>query len=184
MFRKETFVQHSLLYNKEFEPSEDYDLWTRLILIGKGYNFKIPLLNYRVHYKQISQTKAELQIRNTNKIRANYIEKLFGFHSPDSNPLDIKDNNQGIIELMNQLFIKIEYWKSLESINRKKEIFDQKSFSTSIQVINDRLLFQFLLSKKKYSIWKRLSIIKNCFKIMSLLGFVFSSKIMARFIIP
>lgn len=59
MFRKEAFAD--LNYNREFEPAEDYDLWTRLVFKGKLMNIDQVLLNYRVHPNQISNYKNEVQ---------------------------------------------------------------------------------------------------------------------------
>ncbi len=59
MFRKEAFAD--LNYNREFEPAEDYDLWTRLVFKGKLMNSDEVLLQYRVHSNQISNYKNEVQ---------------------------------------------------------------------------------------------------------------------------
>lgn len=56
---KKTFKKH--IYNPLREPAEDYDLFTRLIKVGKLANLKEVLLYYRVHDKQISNSKKEKQ---------------------------------------------------------------------------------------------------------------------------
>lgn len=61
MFRKEFFVNNNLCYNKDFETSEDYELWTRLIAIGKVGNLSEVLLHYRIHEQQVSTHRVYVQ---------------------------------------------------------------------------------------------------------------------------
>lgn len=55
MMRKQFLDEFSVVYNVSKEPAEDYDLWVRLILIGKLYNIQEVLLNYRIHSFSVSQ---------------------------------------------------------------------------------------------------------------------------------
>ena len=48
-------------YRKFYETAEDYDLFLRLSEIGDLDNLEIPLIEYRIHPTQISNTKSELQ---------------------------------------------------------------------------------------------------------------------------
>ena len=52
-------------YNESKIPSEDYDLWTRIVRVGKTANLKEPLLFYRTHAKSISKLKNEDQIKQS-----------------------------------------------------------------------------------------------------------------------
>ena len=53
--------RHGLRYDTEFEESEDYDLWSRLLAVEEGDNVADPLVLYRVHPEQASQRRRELQ---------------------------------------------------------------------------------------------------------------------------
>jgi glycosyltransferase involved in cell wall biosynthesis len=50
-----------LRYDPSFLESEDYDLWARLLGYGDGANLSEPLVLYRVHPAQASQSRRELQ---------------------------------------------------------------------------------------------------------------------------
>ena len=52
---------HGLRYDAEFEESEDYELWARLLEVADGDNLPAPLVLYRVHASQASQRRRELQ---------------------------------------------------------------------------------------------------------------------------
>ncbi|HET7899144.1 MAG TPA: glycosyltransferase, partial [Flavisolibacter sp.] len=54
MFKKDFFEANHLCYNRDFESAEDYELWTRLIAIGKLANLPDVLLHYRMHEQQVS----------------------------------------------------------------------------------------------------------------------------------
>lgn len=61
MMRKSALDQLPFVYNAEREPAEDYDLWTRLLLIGNLYNLQEVLLQYRIHDSQVSSKRNEKQ---------------------------------------------------------------------------------------------------------------------------
>jgi len=48
-------------YRSAFPPAEDYDLWLRLMDVGKFANLSRALLDYRIHPKQVSFTAVEQQ---------------------------------------------------------------------------------------------------------------------------
>jgi len=48
-------------YDPSFLESEDYDLWARVLASGDGANLSEPLVLYRVHGRQASQARRELQ---------------------------------------------------------------------------------------------------------------------------
>ncbi len=52
---------HGLRYDVDFEESEDYELWARLLEVADGDNLPRPLVLYRVHASQASQRRRELQ---------------------------------------------------------------------------------------------------------------------------
>lgn len=49
------------LYDKKYEPAEDYDLWTRLAFQGELANLEEVLLLYRVHDNQVSNERKTTQ---------------------------------------------------------------------------------------------------------------------------
>lgn len=63
MGRKEMFLEN--MYDKNFEPAEDYELWTRLAAKEELANLDEVLLFYRVHKNQISNTQANIQFEKT-----------------------------------------------------------------------------------------------------------------------
>lgn len=60
MFRKSIVVRAGL-YDPRKIPSEDYDLWARVLRISMLANLKTPLLKYRQHPNSVSRIRTESQ---------------------------------------------------------------------------------------------------------------------------
>ena len=58
---RELLDRHGLRYDPEFEESEDYDLWARVLAVASGENLTEPLVLRRVHAAQASRRRGELQ---------------------------------------------------------------------------------------------------------------------------
>ena len=58
---RELLERERLRYDPRFLESEDYDLWTRVLELGTGTNETEPLVLYRVHPGQASQSRRDLQ---------------------------------------------------------------------------------------------------------------------------
>ena len=77
--RRNVLIQHQLRYNPIYEPTEDYDLWTRILEIGKIENLPGSLLLYRKHSQQESITKYNRLIEVSNQIRKEQLNKILSF---------------------------------------------------------------------------------------------------------
>ena len=58
---REHLERHGLRYDPSFLESEDYDLWARVLAAADGANLPEALVLYRVHSRQASQARRELQ---------------------------------------------------------------------------------------------------------------------------
>lgn len=61
MMRKQILDELPVVYDALKEPAEDYDLWVRLLSLGKLHNLQEALLNYRMYAAQVSHKRAEEQ---------------------------------------------------------------------------------------------------------------------------
>lgn len=69
MLRNNMIVANNIIYDQQMEPAEDYDLWVRLLLIGKLHNLQQCLLCYRVHDSQVSSTRNKQQVQVAKNVR-------------------------------------------------------------------------------------------------------------------
>lgn len=76
MMKVTALKQLKEVYREDYLLSEDYDLWSRLIYIGKGINIPKYLLNYRIHDKQMSQVHQVQKYLTVQKIQNNLLAQL------------------------------------------------------------------------------------------------------------
>jgi glycosyltransferase involved in cell wall biosynthesis len=76
MIRTSFLRENNLQYNKLLEPSEDYDLWVRMIKKGRFYNIPRVLLMHRLHDSQTSETRRSEQEIKANTIRCVHLSSL------------------------------------------------------------------------------------------------------------
>ncbi|RTY96453.1 glycosyltransferase, partial [Flavobacterium bomense] len=64
MIRKKVLDQYSIQYDTSKEPAEDYDMWVRILSLGKLHNLQEVLLEYRLSSNQVSRKRADEQKKN------------------------------------------------------------------------------------------------------------------------
>ncbi len=168
MFRKKVFENHK--YDRNFEPAEDFNLWTRLIFEFNFYNIQKPLLNYRKHDMNVSKQRAQIQ-------KEKFLESLYNFYSTineDKSEVDLKIFKNfylntsfttadflKIYELYNSLlnYKKINLKKEVKLLDKRavRKLLEQKPLIETIKVfiklnINDKLQFiKYYIKKVKFS---------------------------------
>ena len=65
------------LYDPNFEGAEDYELWTRLIYVGKAGNSPNILTRYRVHDSQVTISSSKKVQRMTIKVQIKLARRNF-----------------------------------------------------------------------------------------------------------
>ena len=168
MLRKDALDKLSIVYDIAKEPAEDYDLWVRLLSIGKLHNLQEVLLYYRVHNSQVSKKRNDQQINSATSSKLellNYLnfeinqKELEVFKKIFLNKVEIPLNeieifqrlkNKLIIANSHEFFEKIgfqEYLIYLENEFGKKVV---KSFCVERKKFSPLIFFQYLKTKKKW----------------------------------
>ena len=80
IFRRELVEKIQPLYDPAFAPSDDYELWIRLLKITRGMNLKSPVVLYRVHSKNASTVQKPSIITHSQEIS----KKAFDIHFPQA----------------------------------------------------------------------------------------------------
>ena len=128
-------------YRTIFEPSEDYDLWTRLALNSKMYNIQEYLLDYRIHGKSVSSKRGIDQ-----QIKTFFIQKNFD-NLKNGNPdlVDINNLTKIDLETCNKLFNDLKNLKFLIDYHKIKTDLNKNLYLTAFFKI---LLVLFFYPKK------------------------------------
>lgn len=133
MLRKSAIDTHNLRYDRTFEPTEDYELWTRMMMLGKVHNIPEVLLQYRTHDKQISNAKATLQNQNRLRVRMQLLQKLIPQQlEPHLFEEPIYESNTKNEERMMELNARLKVLDTLLVANRSQQLYPAKAFANHI----------------------------------------------------
>ncbi|KQB41565.1 glycosyltransferase family 2 protein [Flavobacterium aquidurense] len=150
MIRKNILDKFSLMYDATKEPAEDYDLWTRMLVIGKLHNLQEVLLQYRIHNSQVSQKRNEQQTNIALEIKTNLINNLN--LNKDEFTTDLLKK---IISGKHQIyFSEIEQFQDLKSrllLANEASFFEKTGFEKYLLNLQNNLYKDYFLKRKKYS---------------------------------
>jgi glycosyltransferase involved in cell wall biosynthesis len=76
MLRLETLRTNRLEYDPAMQAAEDYELWSRLLRYGQGYNLSEPLVYYRLHPSQASQQGQSQLWEHASRVAQNNLNAL------------------------------------------------------------------------------------------------------------
>ncbi len=110
MYRRELFLKNNYIYDIKMPPSEDYDLWSKVIIKEKVYNIQKPLVKYRLEGQGICSNNKEKGEVNSIRIQ----KRLLDFLTKDE-------------KLQSKIIDLIFKKKNLEK-NFCEQIFSMKNF--------------------------------------------------------
>lgn len=119
-------------YNEKKQPSEDFDLWTRVLNKGKIANIEQPLLKYREHDSSISVKKRELQKKNSHQTLRDFWKRELNIFVDDDEILFLKQFHKGYDDLPKEkaypLFNKI--LATISKFKKQKALFKNYEIET------------------------------------------------------
>ena len=154
MMRKSVIDQYQLQYDKSYEPTEDYELWSRVLQLGQLHNLNDVLLDYRTHDNQISAYKRTLQRNNKYRVRMNMFRRIDPELMDTDTFLDtdylknISDGDSIIIELRR----RFELLKQLSELNSKRGIYAEDVFLNVQHRLKKEWIHAITATKGKYGL--------------------------------
>lgn len=150
MIRKKVLDNYAIQYDTSKEPTEDYDMWVRLLALGKLHNLQEVLLEYRLYGNQVSRKRAEEQKKNDIAAKLKLLQYL-----------EVQWNDSEF-EFLERQFGKTEVvsfqdLKIFKPIQKKLEIantsgfFESKMFSQYLLDLEADVLRKCFLKQKRYS---------------------------------
>lgn len=150
MIRKKVLEENNIFYNLEKEPAEDYDLWVRLLSFGKLYNLQEVLFYYRNHEAQISIIQKDIQRDKATESRFNVLKYLGCPFTEDEEKVYKK-----IFSLKEKLtFGEMNmFFKIKDKLVRYNSnlFFDPKNFLDFLNEMEQKIIGQYFLGRKKFS---------------------------------
>lgn len=128
MMKKEFLNRYNLRYNTNFYCSQDFDLWARCSEVGEIEVINKVLLDYRVHKKQLSIAKKEMQRNLASIVLKRQLDKLYPNYSNEEFEMQLVLAD---LDQLNESNIKqlIKWINKLVETNYTKKIYDCKAFS-------------------------------------------------------
>lgn len=83
LFRKSLVDNGSFSYDPEFRHAEDFELWTRLRNVTQFGNLDEPLLRYRLHPEQVTQTQDTTLVASVEKALARLLLPLVTYNEQE-----------------------------------------------------------------------------------------------------
>ena len=165
IIRKQFFDENNIRYNEEFKCSQDFELWTRLAKENNIAQIKRIGLKYRIHNKQISISKKEIQNqlknivleRNAKKLKGQNTKNTLLFLNGEKNIT--LDNFEEFLEGIEEL---IKYNSEIFGKTTLKKVLYNRIFQLIIR--DTHLLKAFLKDKTK---WKYIFTCNNIIYIIS-----------------
>lgn len=153
MIRASVLRSNNFYYNEDYRVGQDYELWSRLMFLGKFYNIPKVLLHYRISPSQISSVQTSKQQDIVRRLASIYIERYFE-------------------ELNLNISPELDLNIILSTIKENKDNLEIKSFLLSIlgynliyNVNNERILILlYFLRQKKISLRLKASVLYRFFK--------------------
>lgn len=146
IFRSDCFQKHKVRYNEKIETCEDWELWIRIVKIGKVANLPDFLMKYRIleYSNHRSSQKARMHLEERSEIISNYWAEFESVLSPGQvyecyygkgtmSQTDFIKKVKSLVQAFNLLFA-----------NAKQNL-----------VLEERRDFTYLLARRILDFWKR-----------------------------
>lgn len=160
MARRQVLVENN--YNKDCEPAEDYELWTRIVTIGELANLDEVLVHYRIHDCQTSSVRREEQERGIFDCQMIMLDKL------------------NISTFFTRVEIKkvLNFSSDISFIDLKTtlKIFEQLLISNyELQIFNSELFEIYIKNKRKFYLRNFLfksehKLVQSIFKLLKIIS--------------
>lgn len=163
MFRKN--ILGEIKFKNEFVPCEDYKFWSELVQKTDFYTIKKPLLKYRLHENNISNTRIENVAISEKKIIVSLATNIFQIPEVEVDELLIMNlfkykKNLSVDELTAILNYskKIIFWNEISKKINSKQLKNRIFFLLTKSIKNGKInnLFINSLSKINYEYYKSL----------------------------
>lgn len=149
MMRKQVLDKLPVAYNVSKEPAEDYDLWVRLVGIGKLHNLQEVLLNYRVHNTQVSQKRRQQQIESALASRLQILENLKYSFADNENDL-LKKIIEGSVNLSINEMEEFIILKEKMILANADVFFDSNGFQKYLNALQKQSFKNYFIHRESY----------------------------------
>jgi glycosyltransferase involved in cell wall biosynthesis len=134
MMRRRIIVDHDLAYKQEYDPAEDYALWSEAAKFTAFANLPEVLFLYRAHDSQLTSVRQTTMFAAAHRVRLNQLLQM------DINVTDeIANFHPQIIKfgecITKNVVTKADAWiQELELANQQTKLFPEPAFSERLHL--------------------------------------------------
>ncbi|MBR3019922.1 MAG: glycosyltransferase family 2 protein [Clostridia bacterium] len=141
MIRHETLLAHQILYDERLIHAQDYGMWEALSHHGKIYNLDEALLCRRMHEKQITAARRDVQIQCDKMTQKKILTALLGDVTDAEVDLHYTHSTGYYPDAV--ITPEVAAWyERLMQANKSRRIYDQKKLENRIVFIKKKLIRQ------------------------------------------
>lgn len=146
MIRRNLLLENT--YSSVAVPSEDYDLWSRLIFKGEFYQIQEPLLYCRIHQTSITARKRHVQLQKNIVIVSELFDKL-GFNNLHEHDKNLKVFTSHDYTISGKSLKSVFKWiKELKDTNTETKKFNVSKFNNLADYHIEKFLTSYFLNRK------------------------------------
>lgn len=119
MYRRKLFVESGYTYDLKMPPTEDYDLWCKIITKEKAYNIQKPLIKYRLEGQGISSTNKKTGELNTMRVQKRLLDFLTADERLQTDIVDTIYKSKKIDKTFSEQIFSV---KNLKKFDRKYKV--------------------------------------------------------------
>lgn len=132
MMRRDVF-ESGEVFNADFAPAEDYDMWQRLSKNWRITNIPRVLTSYRTHESQTSILNSQVQRQAVRRIQLRQLRSMGIEPSDDELQIHIRIGIEWGAEITKtELPQALDWLNKLKAVNSREKIFPSLSFDTVI----------------------------------------------------
>lgn len=130
--RRELLEQHQLRFDGSYFPTEDFELWTRLLPLTQAINLPSVLLNYRVHNQSLTGADWSNMDQQAIRVIRTQLERL-GLSPSDDQLHFHRKLTMGRLEMTAPLLDQAEQWYlQLMQANQANPLYSPDGVSTVV----------------------------------------------------
>ncbi len=135
VIRRDALALQDPFYDVSFNPSEDYELWSRLLSSHQGANLHQALLSYRIHASSMTQSDWTRMDEQAARIQQPMLAAL-GADSSESSSRRHRAWAMGRIDPSLPALREAEQWfLRLLDLNHSSSLYDARAFSAVVSDI-------------------------------------------------
>jgi len=127
MWRREDFIRHDLFYNEAVKYAQDYELWSRALMLVQSANLRDHLFTYRQHSGQIGKSKTVEQDASALMTKLGFLKRLGIDATEQEKELHLAIVGSGLKKHRSVADLKlVEAWFCrILAANEKMQVFNQ-----------------------------------------------------------